>query len=151
MEFRFDPWMLDVDVNATQHNYSKNDYSKEKQLNEELKKAMSFQQSRIFETLGVDPDKILVEKIPLEGSQNVYKFSFMVKGKLLTITNMQAAVYSDEKVFGPEILDHVEVVDIPEGGVMVYEMGNLALAFKHPGHTKEWNCGSVLGVGFIQL
>ncbi len=57
---------------------------------------------------------------------------------------MQAAVYSDEKVFGPEILDHVEVVDIPEGGVMVYEMGNLALAFKHPGHTKEWNCGSVL-------
>lgn len=71
--------------------------------------------------------------------------------QLLTITNMQAAVYSDEKVFGPEILDHVEVVDIPEGGVMVYEMGNLALAFKHPGHTKEWNCGSVLGVGFIQL
>ena len=49
MEFRFDPWMLDVDVNATQHDYSKNDYSKEKQLNEELKKAMSFQQSRIFE------------------------------------------------------------------------------------------------------
>ena len=131
MEFRFNPWMLDVDVNATQHDYSKNDYSKEKQLNEELKKAMSFQQSRIFETLGLDPDKILVEKIPLEGSQNVYKFSFMVKGKLLT--------------------DHVEVVDIPEGGVMVYEMGNLALAFKHPGHTKEWNCGSVLGVGFIQL
>ena len=128
-----------------------NDYSKEKQLNEELKKAMSFQQSRIFETLGVDPDKILVEKIPLEGSQNVYKFSFIVKGKLLTITNMQAAVYSDEKVFGPEILDHVEVVDIPEGGVMVYEMGNLALAFKHPGHTNEWNCGSVLGVGFIQI
>lgn len=151
MEFRFNPWMLDVDVNATQHDYSKNDYSKEKQLNEELKKAMSFQQSRIFETLGVDPDKILVEKIPLEGSQNVYKFSFIIKGKLLTITNMQAAVYSDEKVFGSEILDHVEVVDIPEGGVMVYEMGNLALAFKHPGHTKEWNCGSVLGVGFIQL
>ena len=30
MEFRFDPWMLDVDVNATQHDYSKNDYSKEK-------------------------------------------------------------------------------------------------------------------------
>lgn len=25
MEFRFDPWMLDVDVNATQHDYSKND------------------------------------------------------------------------------------------------------------------------------
>ena len=58
MEFRFNPWMLDVDVKATQHDYSKNDYSKEKQLNEELKKAMSFQQSRIFETLGVDPDKI---------------------------------------------------------------------------------------------
>ena len=151
MEFRFDPWVLDVDVNATQHDYSKNDYSKEKQLNEELKKAMSFQQSRIFETLGVDPDKIFVEKIPLEGSQNVYKFSFIVNGKLLTITNMQAAVYSDEKVFGHEILDHVEVVDIPEGGVMVYEMGNLALAFKHPGHTNEWNCGSVLGVGFIQI
>lgn len=54
-------------------------------------------------------------------------------------------------MFGPEILDYVEVVDIPKGGVMVYEMGNLALAFKHPGHTKEWNCGSVLGVGFIQL
>ena len=35
MEFRFNPWMLDVDVNATQHDYSKNDYSKEKQLNEE--------------------------------------------------------------------------------------------------------------------
>lgn len=34
-------------------------------------------------------------------------------------------------------LDYVEVVDIPKGGVMVYEMGNLALAFKHPGHTKE--------------
>ncbi len=66
MEFRFNPWMLDVDVKATQHDYSKNDYSKDKQLNEELKKAMSFQQSRIFETLGVDPDKILVEKIPLE-------------------------------------------------------------------------------------
>ena len=56
-----------------------------------------------------------------------------------------------KKVFGPEILDYVEVVDIPKGGVMVYEMGNLALAFKHPGHTKEWKCGSVLGVGFIQL
>lgn len=26
MEFRFDPWMLDVDVNATQHDYSKNDF-----------------------------------------------------------------------------------------------------------------------------
>ncbi len=63
---------------------------------------------------------------------------------------MQAAVYSDEKVFGPEILDHVEVKISQKGGVMVYEMGNLALAFKHPGHTKEWNCGSVLGVGFIQ-
>ena len=85
MEFRFDPWMLDVDVLATQKDYTTKDYSKDKELNEELKKAMSFQQSRIFETLGVDPDKILVEKIPLEGSQNVYKFSFIVKGKLLTI------------------------------------------------------------------
>ena len=49
MEFRFDVWMLDVDVNATQHDYSKNDYSqKEKQLNEELKESMSFQQSLYF-------------------------------------------------------------------------------------------------------
>ena len=31
------------------------------------------------------------------------------------------------------------------------EVGHLALAFKHPGHTNEWNCGSVLGVGFIQI
>lgn len=77
MEFRFDPWMLDVDVLATQKDYTTKDYSKDKELNEELKKAMSFQQSRIFETLGVDPDKILVEKIPLEGSQNVYKFSLL--------------------------------------------------------------------------
>ena len=64
MEFRFDPWMLDVDVLATQKDYTTKDYSKDKELNEELKKTMSFQQSRIFETLGVDPDKILVEKIP---------------------------------------------------------------------------------------
>ena len=33
MEFRFNPWMLDVDVLATQHDYTINDYSKEKQLN----------------------------------------------------------------------------------------------------------------------
>ena len=77
--------------------------------------------------------------------------SDLVSKKLETTVKLPAAVYSDEKVFGPEILDHVEVVDIPEGGVMVYEMGNLALAFKHPGHTNEWNCGSVLGVGFIQI
>ena len=151
MEFRFDPWMLDVDVSKTQEDYKVNDYSKDKALNEELKNALSYQQSRIFETLGVDVDKILVEKIPFEGAQNVYKFTFFIQGKLLTITNMQADVYSKEEVFGKEILDHVEVVDIPEGGVMVYEMGNLALAFKHPGNSKEWNCGVVSGVGFIQL
>lgn len=151
MEFRFDPWMLDVDVSATQEDYKSHDYSKDKELNEQLKKELSFQQSRIFETLGVDPDKMIVEKLDFQGAQNVYKFSFIVQGKLLTITNMQAEVYSDEKVFGKEILDHVEVVDIPEGGVMVYEMGNLALAFKHPGTSKKWDCGKVLGVGFIQV
>ena len=50
MEFRFDPWMLDVDVLATQKDYTTKDYSNDKELNGELKKALSFQQSRIFET-----------------------------------------------------------------------------------------------------
>ena len=76
------------------------------------------------------------------------------KLKSIDIINVLSDLVSEKMkttVKLPEILDHVEVVDIPEGGVMVYEMGNLALAFKHPGHTKEWNCGSVLGVGFIQI
>ena len=30
MEFRFDPWMLDVDVLATQKDYTTKDYSKDK-------------------------------------------------------------------------------------------------------------------------
>ena len=42
MEFRFDPWMLDVDVLATQKYYTTKYYSKDKELNEELKKSYVF-------------------------------------------------------------------------------------------------------------
>lgn len=62
MIFNFDPWQLDIDVDLTKQLYQEGDYSTDKTANIEFIESLSSEQQLFFYSLGVDLDKIEVDK-----------------------------------------------------------------------------------------
>lgn len=161
MEFNFKPWRINVDVEKTKKYYSDNDDSITKEVNKKFVKILSEQQKAFFEQLGVDIEKIKIDYHNLQndgaldvGIKESYEASFLVCGKLLSITPFQAAVYGDEETFGKVILDEVEVVDMSD---CVNSIGDMQYSFRHPAvafpekRLEEWDCGFVCGKVMLKV
>lgn len=69
---------------------------------------LSEKQTHLFKQLGIDLEKIKVEchKMPEERTdikvKEIFEISFLICGKLLSITLFQAEVYGSEDVFGKD-------------------------------------------------
>ncbi len=81
---------------------------------------LSEKQTHLFKQIGIDLEKIKVEchKLPEEITdikvKEIFEISFLICGKLLSITLFQAEVYGSEDVFGKDALKGVEIIDSAE-------------------------------------
>ena len=62
MIFQFDPWKLDIDVEATRKLYSENDYALDREINMRFAEWYPAELKSLFESVGVDPHKLCAEE-----------------------------------------------------------------------------------------
>lgn len=166
MIFNFDPWQLDVDVEATRQMYTETDYSADKKNNTEFIRSLSSEQQRFFDRLGVDLTKVEIDKIiydiPEDGEMpavKLYKMTvdFLLKGKILALPQYQKEIYSDEDVFGRAFPESLKILpsDVNDS-IRTYDNGiGAGIVFKHPcfhyddSRFRDWNCGYILGTVLI--
>ena len=162
MFFKFNPWELEIDVEATKKLYLEENYSKDDEANREFIDNLTAEQKKMFEKLGVNLAKVQVDKaiydIPEEKDMPEFRakkmtVNFLMRGHFLAVPQYQADLYSDEDIFGKEALDGVRVLsDKEEDYLKVYECGiGAGIVFKHPGirfddeRFEKWDCGYILG------
>lgn len=156
MELEYYPWKLDVDVEGTKVFYESHDLSQKKKYNESLRKKLTLKQRAFFDRFGIDLShaKIRRDDFKCGKVKYVYVISCLVKGTLKSITSYQADVYADSEVFGKEILNGLEVVDmdmmdVGENTDAANNIDGMLVSFKHPGLTfedeqfEEWDCGYI--------
>lgn len=80
--------------------------------------------------------------------------SYLVCGKLLSITPFQAEVYCSDEIFGRSILDEVEIIEMNE---FMNTIKNMQYSFKHPATAfpekklETWNCGFIGGKVIMKI
>lgn len=166
MIFNFDPWQLDIDVNLTKQLYQEADYSTDKTANIEFIESLSSEQQLFFYSLGVDLDKIEIDKMIYEiledeetSVSKIYRMSvnFLMKGKILTLPKYQKDIYSDDEVFGNNFPKSIKVLSSDdEDYLKTFDNGiGAGIVFKHPcfhyenEKFKNWDCGYILGTILI--
>ena len=161
MIFNFDPWQLDIDVDLTKQLYQEGDYSTDKTANIEFIESLSSEQQLFFYSLGVDLDKIGVDKtiyeIPEDDEISVSKIyrmsvNFLMKGKILALPKYQKDIYSDDEVFGNNFPKAIKVLSADdEDYLKTFDNGiGAGIVFKHPcfhyenEKFKNWDCGYIV-------
>lgn len=148
MIYNYYPWKIEVDVDKTKKIYEENNFCVNKCVNAQFISYLNKKQISFFKDLGVDVEKINVSCNQLDGLK-VYESKFIISGKLLSLTNFQAEIYSDVELFGPSIYKYVETIDMKDLG-LDNGIDDMIVSFKHPISFyknkifKEWNCGYVL-------
>lgn len=167
MIFEFKPWKLDIDIDLTKQIYNDNDYSIDKNINKEFIENLSNEQLAFFKLLGIDLNKIDVDKKVYDISEDeealskkIYRMSinFLMKGKILSLPKFQKDLYSDKDVFGKEFPTTIKVISSKNEYLETYDIGiGMGIVFKHPcfhyddDKFKSWNCGYVLGALLIMM
>lgn len=166
MIFDFNPWKLDIDVEATKKFYIETDYALDKDVNLEFIDSLTKEQRAFFDSLGIDLMNIEVDKeiydIPEDdeiSEQKIYRLAvnFLMKGEILTLPQFQKDLYSDEETFGVTFPNTITVISSKEDDyVKIYDNGiGAGIVFKHPyfyydiEQFKKWDCGFVLGSALI--
>lgn len=165
MIFKFYPWTLDIDVEATKQLYLENDYSTDFSANTKFAGQLSEKQKDFFKSMGVNPMKIKANEtiydIPGDNEtagKKVYRMlaDFMVCGKFPAIPNYQKEIYGSDELFGKEFPDSLKVIK-EENGLPVYDIDGLGkgTVFKHPctrfdaESFQTWDCGYIIGTILI--
>ena len=160
MVFDFYPWKIEVDVEKTRKFYEENDYSFNKEWNNEFVALLNPVQKDFFNNLGIDFMKIEIEKHDFVDNEEVpynYLIHFLICGRFLSMPKEQLDVYSDEEVFGNSI-DWNSVESIETDKLVVYDgLGfSMGIRFKHPAihfedkQFEEWDCGFVAGAFIVR-
>lgn len=164
MIFDFYPWKLDVDIEATKQFYMENDSAKECEANVKFYENMSEKQKEFFASLGVDVTKIEVKEkthdIPEEDGMEAVKLyvcsvNFLMCGKILALPDYQKEIYRDEEIFGKTFPDTINVIEMQEEKLPIFDVDGMGCVFKHPcfyfsqKEFKQWDCGYVLGTILI--
>ena len=169
MNFEFNPWKLDIDVDGTRNLYKDNDYSINKQWNKLLIDLLGDFEKDILEKAGIDLDRVPVKKIVWKLTeeddginQEVIKVSadFAIKGELLEIPKWQEDILGDKELLGkvPADIKVVENEDEFEE-LLAYPLTNLkgGVVFKPPYSKVEdeklhtWHSGYVVASVLIIL
>lgn len=166
MIFNFNPWQLDIDVGLTKQLYKEVNYSIDKKANTEFIESLSPEQLLFFKSLGVDLTKAEIDKtiydiaedgeIPASKICRVF-VNFLIRGKILALSQYQKDLYSDEEVFGNNFPDSIKVLSSDdEDYLKTFDNGiGLGIIFKHPHlHYDDekftnWDCGYILGTILI--
>lgn len=155
MLFDFLPWKIEVDLEKTKQFYIENDYSVNKEWNQNFSKCLNANQRAFFDTLNVDLMNVVVDRHDFEDNEEVpYMLSihFFVCGKMLSMPEQQLELYMDEEVFGA-IVNKDEIEPIETDDLITYDALNLGtgIRFKHPAvlfedeKFQKWDCGVVCG------
>ncbi len=161
MKLDFMPWKVDVDVEKTQQYYVDNDDCLDKKINQKFTKILTDEQKMFFKRLGVDIEKVKIDYHKLSDEEmsalekkEIFDVSYLVCGKLLSITSLQAEVYCDDDVFGRDILNEVDVIEMNE---FTNAIGNMQYSFKHPAtafpekNLETWDCGFIGGKVIMKI
>lgn len=160
MIFDFYPWKMDVDIEKTKEFYQDNDYSVNKEWNEEFINRLNISQREFFDRLNIDLMKIEIERrdfIDNEEVPYILSIDFLICGKFLSMPKEQLEIYMDEEVFG-ESVDINAIESISTDELVAYdglELGT-GIRFKHPAthfeekQFQEWNCGFICGTLIVR-
>lgn len=164
MIFNFYPWKLDVDIEATKQFYAEKEYVKGRNENTKFYQHMTKKQKYFFDSLGVDVVKMEIEEklhdIPEEDGMSAVKLyvctiNFLICGKIVSLPDYQKHIYEDEEVFGKTFPDTINVIELPDEELTLFDVDGLECAFKHPcfhfdnKKFKNWDCGYILGTILI--
>lgn len=147
------PWKMDVDIIGTKKLYQTNDYSLNKNWNEDFISKLNVAQHDFFDKLGVDLMKIEIEKHDFEDDAELsymLVINILFCGKFLALPTEQLELYKDEEIYGTSI-EINDVEGIPTDDLAFYDELDLGtgIRFKHPithfegSQFEKWDCGFI--------
>lgn len=167
MIFDFEPWKLDIDVDATREQYRNKECNRNINLTNKVIQLLSKDQKDFFTSLSVDISKAdmkeniydFPEENPPEKTLSI-QIRFMMCGRFSAIPEFQNELYweGDEKIFIDRFPTDLNVVNASNGKYFAtYNVDTMAVIFKHPITSiqnekfKKWECGYVLGEAIIKV
>ena len=167
MIFDFDPWKLDIDVDATREQYRNNECNRNIDLTNKVIQLLSEEQKNFFTSLSVDLSKVDIkeyiydfpEENPPEKTLSI-QIRFLMCGRFCAIPKFQNELYweGDEKIFIDRFPTDLNVVNASNGEYFTtYDVDTMTVIFKHPYISiqnekfKKWECGYVLGDAIIKV
>lgn len=161
MTYKFNSWEIDINLADTKKYYANNDDSIDKKINNRFLELLSDEQKQFFNQFGLDMLNVNVEyhKLAEETSdmevKEIYDVTFLLCGKLLSISSFQADIYGAEDVFGKDSLKNVKVFPI-DNIINSDTIDGMLISFKHPcmffpeEKYEHWDCGFVLGKAILK-
>lgn len=162
MIFYFNPWILDIDIAATERLYREYNYSENLTANMRFVSELSEQEREFFACLGVNPMRIHVDESyikvadeQVEDNGKIFRrlIDFLMCGRILGMPDYQVRWYSDPKGFNMKLPKTLQKINTEEGKIAFYDVEEegIGVVFKHPcmrSNREEfriWDCGYVLG------
>jgi len=147
------PWKIDVDIIGTKKLYKTNDYSLNKNWNEDFISKLNVAQHDFFDKLGIDLMKIEIEKHDFEDDAELsymLVINILFCGKFLAMPTEQLELYKDKEIYGTNI-EINDVEGIPTDDLAIYDELDLGtgIRFKHPishfegSQFEKWDCGFI--------
>lgn len=167
MIFDFEPWKLEIDVEATKGHYGNKEYNGNIDLANKVMKILTEEQKDFFTLLGIDISKAdmreyiydFPEENPPTKTSSII-ISFLLCGRFCEIPEFQNKLYweGDEKIFTDQAPTDLTVVRVGNGEYFpTYDVNNMAVIFKHPFFSiqdqkfEKWECGYMLGEAVIKI
>lgn len=161
MIFEFEPWKLDIDIDATIEQYRNSECNKNINLTNKVITLLSEDQKKFFSLLGVDITKVDIKEHTYEFAEENPPMKtisiiirFLMCGRFLDIPEFQSDLYwdGDEKIFSDNFPSDLNIVSASnDNHFPTYDVDTMAVIFKHPYFSIpdenfiKWDCGYVLG------
>lgn len=162
MIFYFYPWILEIDVNATERMYKECSYSEDPAANMRFVSELSEKERDFFRCLGVNPMYIHINESYIDipdgqesSNRKIFRrlVDFLMCGRILGIPDYQIQWYSDPDGFNMRLPKTLQKIDTGEENVAFYDVDEegIGVVFKHPcmrsdrEEFRRWDCGYVLG------
>lgn len=162
MIFYFNPWILDIDVDATERMYREYSYAENPAANMRFVSELSEREKDFFNILGVNPMYIHVDESYIDmpdgqemDNKKIFRrlVDFLMCGRILGLPDYQIKWYSDPEGFNMKLPKTIQKLDTEDGKIVFYDVeeDGIGVVFKHPcmrsdrEEFKRWDCGYVLG------
>ncbi|MDD5950197.1 MAG: hypothetical protein PUC39_10805 [Lachnospiraceae bacterium] len=149
MIYNFYPYTIDIDTkHIIDFPHDITILDKDKSSLPQFKSILTDEQMSFFKKLGVDINKLGIDYHSYNNIE-IFETHFLLRGKFISLPELQVKTYLNIEYFGKEILNDINVISLSENDMNKNRIGNMQYSFKHPiiysnkQIYQKWNCGYI--------